>query len=240
MHVHSIADLALGQSTRTSMTFALASLPRDSSAGRFRRLELLDALRGFALAGTLLPCLQGVPLFDARSILLLVLLLGGSAAGVLRESVAHRRFWRLLLGASSIVAATAVLRDDAASGWPRVLLQQAASLAQGLFCVAAFVLLFQRAAWRRRLCKLSPMGRMAFTNCAVQALIGLVLLPRLGLDVDSFLGAAVLGAGIFALQAMASCWWMTRFHHGPLEWAWQRLVHARPSMLRKVGAAHAA
>lgn len=212
------------------MTFAPASPPRDSSVGSIciRRPELLDALRGFALVGTLMLCLQRMPLFDARSILLLVLLLGGNSAGVLRESVAHRRFWRLLFVASFVVAALRCLHDAGAGGWTRLLLQQAASLAQGLSCAAGFVLLFQRAAWRRRLCKLSPMGRMAFTNCVVQALVGAVLLPRLGLDVDSVAVAAALGVGIFALQAMGSCWWMTRFHHGPIEGAWQRLVQVRP------------
>ena len=226
------------------MTFAPAPTPRDSSAGRLRRLELLDALRGFALAGTLMLCLQRVSLLDARSVLLAallaVLLLGGSTAGVFRESVAHRRFWRLVLAASLMVAAVPWLHDGIANDWARVLLRQAAPLAQGLCCVAAFVLLFQRAAWRRQLCKLSPMGRMAFTNCAVQGLVGLVLLPRLGLDVESVMSAAVLGAAIFALQAMASCWWMTRFHHGPLEWAWQRLVHARPLMQPEVRAVRGA
>ncbi|MEZ2296643.1 DUF418 domain-containing protein [Variovorax sp. RCC_210] len=222
------------------MTFAPAPTPRDSSAGRLRRLELLDALRGFALAGTLMLCVQRVPLLDARWVLLAMLLLGGSTAGVLRESVAHWRFWRVLLVGSLVVTAGPLLQDGSATAWARALLRQAAPLSQGLFCVAAFVLLFQRAAWRRKLCKLSPMGRMAFTNCAVQGLVGLVLLPRLGLDVESVVGAAVLGAVIFALQAMASCWWMTRFHHGPLEWAWQRLAHARRSAQVRVRAVRGA
>lgn len=209
------------------MTFASAHPPRDSSAGGLRRLELIDALRGFALCGVLMVNLRLVPLFDART-LLLVLLCGTGTVGtlrglrvlhVLRESVAHRRFWRWLLVASLGVAALLAWRNEGAG----LLQLQAASLAQGLFCIAAFVLLFQRTAWRRRLRKLSPMGRMVLTNCVAQTLVVAWLFPRLGLGVEGVMGAAMLGTGLLALQAAASCWWMTRSRQGPLEWAWQRL-----------------
>ena len=209
------------------MTFTPAHTRRHSTSGGLRRIELLDALRGFALLGASMLALHRIPLFDAKSALLLVVLFGVGRVGVLRESVAYRRFWRGLLAVSFVVTVLLVLRHGGASTLADRLLLQVASLAQGLFCIAAFVLLFQRTAWRRQLRKLAPMGRMAFTHCLALALIGLVLVPRLGLDVGSFTGAAMLGAGVFALQAMASCWWMARFRQGPLEGAWHRLILAR-------------
>lgn len=209
------------------MTFTPAHTPRHSTSGGLRRIELLDALRGFALLGASMLALHRIPLFDAKSVLLLVVLFGVGRVGVLRESVAHRRFWRGLLAVSFVVTVLLVLRHGGASTLADRLLLQLASLAQGMFCIAAFVLLFQRTAWRRQLRKLAPMGRMAFTHCIALTLMGLVLVPRLGLDVESLASAALLGAGVFALQAMASCWWMARFRQGPLEGAWQRLSRAR-------------
>ncbi|MGJ7570119.1 DUF418 domain-containing protein [Variovorax sp. RB2P76] len=151
------------------MTFTPAHTRRHSTSGGLRRIELLDALRGFALLGASMLALHRIPLFDAKSALLLVVLFGVGRVGVLRESVAYRRFWRGLLAVSFVVTGVLALRHAGAGTLADRLLLQAASLAQGLFCIAAFVLLFQRTAWRRQLRKLAPMGRMAFTHCLLLA-----------------------------------------------------------------------
>ena len=202
------------------MTLAPAPSPRDSNAGGLRRLELIDALRGFALIGTLMVSLRLIPVADARSVLLLALPFGAGTWGVLRQSVVHRRFWRRLLAASvAVVIAATILRAQSLQ------LAHLANLAQGLFCVAAFVLLFQRAAWRRWLCKLAPMGRMVPTNILAQALLGLGVFDGLGLGPRlGLVEIALLSAAVLALQATASCWWMGRFRVGPVKWAWRRLA----------------
>ena len=224
------------------------------SAQATRRLELLDALRGFALLG--------VPLLDARSITLFALLFGAFLAmqsggtrpcklrmPVLQQSVAHRRFWVRLLRASfgvGVVAGTLLLMrhgDNRVAAWLHGgaglvlarLLREIAPLALCLFCMAGFVLLFQQAAWRRWLRKLTPMGRMALTNFLAQTLFGLGLFYGIGLGPGpqfGLAGVALAGLAIFGLQALFSCWWLGRFRFGPAEWVWQSLVHGKPQPMR--------
>lgn len=225
------------------------------SAQATRRLELLDALRGFALLG--------VPLLDARSITLFALLCGVGFAmqsggtrpcklrmPVLQQSVAHRRLWVRLLRASfgvGVVAGTLLLMlqhgDNRVAAWLHGgaglvlarLLREIAPLALCLFCMAGFVLMFQQAAWRRWLCKLAPMGRMALTSFIAQTLVGLGLFHGIGLGPGPRvgpLGVALAGLAIFGLQALFSCWWVGRFRFGPAEWVWQSLVHGKPQPMR--------
>ena len=173
-------------------------------------------------------------------------------ADVLRQSVAHRRFWRRLLAASFAATLVAtvllMLRDQGAAegigAWLRHdasgrivtrLLREAAPLAQGLFYMAAFVLLFQRAAWRHWLRKLAPLGRMALSNYLVQTLAGLSLFYGVGLGIGpkfGLVGVALACVAIFALQAAASCWWLRRYRLGPVEWAWRSLVQGRMAPMR--------
>jgi uncharacterized membrane protein YeiB len=243
------------------MTFDPARLPRYSAAGGSlshsnsaaprartssapapvaRRVELLDALRGFALLGVLL--------VDAKSIALFMLLFGVGFAmqsdgrrlcmrrmPVLQQSVAHRRFWVRLFLASFGVSVVAAWLHDGAGFVPARLLREIAPLARGLFYMAGFVLLFQQAAWRRWLCKLAPMGRMALTNFLVLTLfchglfhgIGPGPGPQFGLA-----GIALTALVIFGLQALFSCWWLGRFRFGPAEWLWHSLVHGKPQPMR--------
>jgi len=177
-------------------------------------------------------------------------------AGVLQESVAKRRFWVRLLRASLVVSVVAsvllALGDHDSTGavgsWLQggigsiaaQLLREAAPLAQGLFYMAAFVLLFQRAAWRHWLRKLAPMGRMALTNYLAQTLFGIGLFYGVGLGIGpqfGLVGIAVAGVGIFALQALFSCWWLGRFRFGPAEWVWRSLVYGKPQPMRLHAAA---
>lgn len=224
------------------------------SAG-VRRLELLDALRGFALFGVLMVDIRSIALLSlllgigfamrmrrhARRMSILPAVLGvfvavvipmllqpvldGNLAhdmrvapwwlplfvfgclligmaigrsGALQESIAHRRFWIRLLVATFAFSLVATLLP---------LLHHAAPLAQGVFCMAAFVLLFQQAGWRHWLRKLAPAGRMALTHCLVQALLGIGLStgPQFGLA-----SMAICSIAIFALQAAFSCRWLSR------------------------------
>ncbi|MGJ7488740.1 DUF418 domain-containing protein, partial [Variovorax sp. LT2P21] len=105
--------------------------------------------------------------------------------------------------AISLIATTLVMlwSSGGASIWVVRLLHQ---VALGLFCMAAFVLLFQQTRWRHWLRKLAPMGRMALTNWLAQALLGLGLFYALGPSFGFLLSIAVL-------QAMLSCWWLARW-----------------------------
>ncbi|MBJ2159926.1 DUF418 domain-containing protein [Variovorax sp. IB41] len=208
----------------TSKTVRTLPLPPAHAA----RLTLPDALRGFCLFGTLMANLLGsLPAFAMAGLLALtVASLWIGRAPVLRESIAHRRFWRYLLCVSLGIGLIATMRTDAAHA---ALLAWVAWVA---FFAAAFVLLFQQAAWRRWLQKLAPTGRMALTNFLAQALLGLCLVHGTSLQLD-LASLLLCGAAIFALQAMASCWWMARHNAGPVEWLGHSLVRGTRHSMRR-------
>jgi uncharacterized membrane protein YeiB len=196
---------------------------------RIRRLSLPDALRGFGLFGVLIGHLLGLLPGHALAglLVLTVASLWTGHAAVLRESVAHRRFWRRILCAGFAVNLIATTGTSAAPA-----LHNIALLAQGAFFTAAFVLLFQRAAWRRWLLKLAPAGRMALTNGLAQALLTLCVLHGSGLHLDPA-SLMVFGIAIFALQAASSCWWLARYNAGPAEWLCHSLVSGKPQPMRR-------
>lgn len=196
---------------------------------RIGRLSLPDALRGFGLFGVLMAHLLGLLSGHAVAglLVLTVASLWTGHVAVLRESVAHRRFWRGILCASFAVNLIATAGTSAAPA-----LRDVAPLAQGAFFAAAFVLLFQRAAWRPWLLKLAPAGRMALTNSLAQALLALCILHGSGLHLDPA-SLVVFGIAIFALQAASSCWWMARYNAGPAEWLCHSLVSGKPQPMRR-------
>lgn len=196
---------------------------------RAGRLSLPDALRGFGLFGLLMINLLGVIPGHAVAgfLVLMVASFWTAHAAVLRESVAHRRFWRRLLCAGFAMNLIATVGASVAPA-----LHDVALLAQGAFFAAAFVLVFQRAAWRRWLLKLAPAGRMPLTNGLAQGLLSLCILHGAGLHFDP-MGLAVFGIAIFALQAATSCWWLARYNAGPAEWLCHSLVSGKPQPMRR-------
>ncbi|MEM1214203.1 MAG: DUF418 domain-containing protein [Bacteroidota bacterium] len=102
--------------------------------------------------------------------------------------------------------------------------------------VSAFILLYQKESWRKRLDFFVPYGRMALTNYLVQALMGTSLFfgwgfGLLGTIRTSFL--AVLAILLITLQTWASKWWLARFRYGPLEWLWRSWTFGRWQPLRR-------
>jgi len=100
--------------------------------------------------------------------------------------------------------------------------------------VAAFVLLWLRPVWRRRLVLLAPAGRMALTNYLSQSVIGIFLFYGVGLGLGGRVSSAVCAAiavAIFALQAWISALWLRGFRYGPAEWVWRSLTYGRRQAL---------
>lgn len=101
--------------------------------------------------------------------------------------------------------------------------------------VAALALAWQHPAGARLLGALVPAGRMALTNYLSQSLVaslvfygyGLALWGRIG-----YPGLVLLALLVFAAQALASRWWLRRYRHGPLEWAWRWLSYGRRPPMR--------
>ena len=96
--------------------------------------------------------------------------------------------------------------------------------------VGAIVIAFQGARGRRVLAPFAAVGRMALTNYLTQSLVlGFVLFGiGPGLALAGKIGTtAIVGVVIafFALQVVASRWWLGRFAYGPAEWVWRALTY---------------
>ncbi len=81
---------------------------------------------------------------------------------------------------------------------------------------------------------LAPAGRMALTHYLLQSLVASSLFFGYGLGWWGQLGRGaqvLLALAVFALQVVASHWWLGRYRFGPMEWLWRWLTYgARPAM----------
>jgi uncharacterized protein len=110
------------------------------------------------------------------------------------------------------------------------------------FCVAVFVLLFQRERWRRRLVRFAPVGRMALSSYLAQTVIGSLVFFGFGLGLLGRFGNTVtlpMGAVVFALQVWLCHAWLARYRFGPVEWLWRSLTWLRWEPIRQPAAAGA-
>jgi uncharacterized protein len=174
--------------------------------------------------------------------------------GILKKAGTHRQlFLRLFLVAfpvglaSSIYWVTAsndfVLTVVGLGSYPTPLTRQTwypvariASLGMSLSYIAGMALLIHRPVWSWLTQWFGPVGRLAFTNYALQALLPALVfgeylpgIPRISVGVWG--GIAVL-TGIFIFQAVFSRAWLRRFQFGPLEWVWRSLTYWRIQPLR--------
>ena len=82
----------------------------------------------------------------------------------------------------------------------------------------------------------APVGRMALTNYALQALLAALVfgnytpgIPRTSLGV--WPGIFLL-LGLFILQVLFSRAWLKRFRFGPFEWLWRSLTYWKLQPMR--------
>jgi uncharacterized protein len=150
------------------------------------------------------------------------------------RATAPRKF--LAVAACSMLAIGAWLTIAAARGeafgwqlnWPAgTVFRSLAQLVLAGGYGAAIVVLADHAMGRKLVGWAGPLGRMAFTNYLIQSIIlswifygfGLALF---GLSVPQSLAVALV---IYAAQAAASAWWLSRFRFGPVEWLWRSLMY---------------
>lgn len=108
-------------------------------------------------------------------------------------------------------------------------------VAMTLFYITAFMLLFNREKWQRRLNKLAPFGRMALTNYVTQSIIGAIILFGFGLlgTIGNTFTLSIAIA-VIIIQIWWSRAWLKRFYYGPLEWLWRSLTWMKWQKFRKV------
>jgi uncharacterized protein len=172
---------------------------------------------------------------------ILALMLAGviaERAGLTTRVATDRRLaWRIL-GATIVLAilgrTALVLLGARWSGQEMTLVQNilrnqlyhAAAWTLAAAYAAAFALLCQRAVWVARLGWIRAVGRMAFTNYIVQALLIVPICLVFGLyDTVTPTRGLLLAIGVAALQIAFSVWWLRRFQFGPLEFVWRAVTY---------------
>jgi uncharacterized protein len=167
-------------------------------------------------------------------------------AGVVADPAAHRPLLRRLVRIGlplglALALASALL----SSHWDPLhepyfavaaQLMMLASLPLALGYAAAVLLWLhspRHGAW------LAPVGRMALSNYLLQSLLGTLLFHGYGAGLAGSIGRggqlALVGA-IFALQVLASRWWLARHAFGPAEWAWRALTYGAAPRWRREAA----
>lgn len=107
--------------------------------------------------------------------------------------------------------------------------------ALALFFIALVATLWQKAAWRRLLAFLAPVGRMALTNYLLQTVICVLIFYGYGFGQFGRFGArtvTLIALAIFLFQILVSALWLKYFSYGPMEWIWRQLTYRRRLKLR--------
>jgi len=124
----------------------------------------------------------------------------------------------------------------AMGGHPSSVLQQTADIVLALGYASSLILLYQAGKIRRLLDCLGDVGRMSLTNYLFQGLFYLLVLDGFGFDLLAYVGptfSLAMSVAFFALQAVASRWWMSVFRFGPAEWIWRSFIYDKWLLLRR-------
>ncbi len=213
---------------------AAEAIYRDGSFWQVVRQRVADSFAQYAGLVSLLPMVLGM------------FLIGGWAerVGILRDVDAHLPLFRRALltgGPFGAVLALAAMPHliDADHSLLTVSLAFGVTLmtlANLLLCVAyaaAMVLLARRSQALRDW--LAPAGRMALSNYLLQSLVFTTLFFGYGFGLWGSVPRAmqvVLACAFFALQLLASRWWLARFRYGPMEWLWRALTYRKMPPMR--------
>lgn len=116
----------------------------------------------------------------------------------------------------------------------------ASGVAFAINSVASLLMCLGYLAWivhaRAALQWLAPMGRMALTQYIAQSLVCTWVFYGYGLGHFEQMPRATqlpFALGVFAVQLVASHWWLRHFRFGPLEWVWRALTYLQWPPLRR-------
>ncbi|WP_394834213.1 DUF418 domain-containing protein [Pendulispora rubella] len=168
-------------------------------------------------------------------------------SGVLRAPLAHARAlrWTAFLGIVTGLSYP-LLRTiyyemyhqrliPRESVWRHVFGATSAPLLAAGYAAGIVLLLHGGGVAQRALSKLSPVGRMAFTNYLTQSMVFSTVFYGYGLGLIGQVGyivPAIMGISFYALQCVVSTYWLRHFRFGPFEWVWRCLTYGRWQPMR--------
>jgi uncharacterized protein len=172
-------------------------------------------------------------IFDMRLPKILAMFLLGFYAyrrGFFQDLSSHQPFIRrvliygLVLGLVGNVAFAALAGKEALipptpAGIAGVVSYAFGVPALALFYIALVATLWQKAAWRRLLAFLAPVGRMALTNYLLQTVICVFIFYGYGFAQFGRIGArtaTLIALAIFLFQVLMSAMWLKYFGYGPM------------------------
>jgi uncharacterized protein len=172
-------------------------------------------------------------------------------SGVLRDPLAHARFWHRLLLALPAGLLLVLATETVDYGWTALpafwpageagtmllrAVNQDAALLLGLGYAALFVKLFADPRRRRWLQPLAPVGRMALSNYLTHSVVGVLVFYGVALGLGPHYGTVAIWLvflALFGAQVLLSRWWLARFRFGPAEWLWRSLTYGRRQPMRR-------
>ena len=144
-----------------------------------------------------------------------------------------------LLGNAIMVVAIVALEvwvPEAGFPWNALwLVVEAAILSLSLAYMFGIAILGTRPKAQRSMRALGRVGRMALTHYLTHSVLFVALFYGIGLGWLGKMNAIhglLLSIAIFAIQILASRWWLARFAFGPMEWIWRCLTYGRRIPIR--------
>ena len=150
------------------------------------------------------------------------------------------RMWCFAVGLpAAAMHAMLMLGGSGGSEWLKV--AGAAAYALGVAPLAlayasTFVILWQSEAWRARLARLAPAGRMALTNYLTHTIVAMTVFYGIGFGLMGRLGPVwwpLMVVAMISAQVALSRWWLARFAFGPMEWIWRQATYGRRLPIRR-------
>jgi uncharacterized protein len=207
----------------------------------FQHGSYADVVRGnlaFTVAGI---ARRLILMFFPRMFGMFLLGLLAARRGVFADAGAHRPLLRrvLVMGLAvgipcAFVGAwlgdSNVPRMPTPLGLVEVTAESIGTPALSLAYAAGLTLMFMQPIGRRVLLALAPVGRTALSNYLLHSIVGVLVFYGIGFGlfgtialVPSLLGAAAF----FAVEMMASRWWLRVADFGPAEWIWRQFTYRR-------------
>ena len=98
------------------------------------------------------------------------------------------------------------------------------------------MILWQSEAWRARLARLAPAGRMALTNYLTHTIVAMTVFYGIGFGLMGRLGPVwwpLMVVAMISAQVAFCRWWLARFAFGPMEWIWRQATYGRRLPIRR-------